>query len=66
MYVCICNKVTDSQIREACSSGAYSIECLQKQLRVATCCGRCQDCARRVLHDAQAELLREGTQSAVA
>jgi len=55
MYVCVCNKVTDGQIRQACEQGAFSMECLKGQLKVATCCGRCQDCARKVLHQAQSE-----------
>jgi len=55
MFVCICNKVTDRQIREACDNGAMSINCLKDRLKVATCCGRCEDCAKRVLRDAQSE-----------
>ena len=51
MYVCVCNRVTDSQIRNACSQGANSMECLQSSLKVATCCGRCEDCARKLLHE---------------
>ena len=58
MFVCVCNKVTDGQIREACENGASSMECLKKQLKVATCCGRCQDCAKRVLRESQAEMYR--------
>ena len=54
MFVCICNKVTDAQIRDACAQGASSIDCLKHQLKVATCCGRCEDCARQILVDAQA------------
>jgi len=49
MYVCICNQVTDSQILDACSEGVTSFESLQNHLKVATCCGRCSDCARRLL-----------------
>lgn len=51
MYICICNSVTDSQIRKACVNGAKSIECLQNKLKVATCCGRCADCAKKLLHE---------------
>ena len=39
----------------ACERGATSIDCLKDQLKVATCCGRCEDCALRVLHEAHAE-----------
>lgn len=54
MFICICNKVTDSQIRDACAQGASSVDCLKNRLKVATCCGRCEDCARGVLEDALA------------
>ncbi len=51
MYVCICHGVTDKQIRAAAGNGANSLESLSAQLRVATCCGRCADCAREILQD---------------
>ena len=49
MYVCICNAVTDRQIRQARDNGACSVEDLGRELKVATCCGRCADCARKIL-----------------
>ncbi len=49
MYVCICNSVTDREIREAAKNGANSLEALSHQLKVATCCGRCSDCALNLL-----------------
>ena len=55
MYVCICNAVTDHQIREARDQGARSIEELGQQLRVATCCGRCADCAQDILSESAHE-----------
>ena len=55
MYVCICNAVTDKQIREAANEGAVSVDDLGKSLKVATCCGRCEDCARKVLNAALCE-----------
>ncbi len=51
MYVCVCNQVTDSQIRHAFSEGVTTFESLQNRLKVATCCGRCSDCAKRVLRE---------------
>lgn len=53
MYVCICNAVTDHQIRQAAADGAHSLACPQSDLGVATQCGRCADCASRVLSDAR-------------
>ncbi len=58
MYVCICNAVTERQIREAAHNGASSVEALQDRLKVATCCGNCRDCARRVLGEALSEVMR--------
>jgi len=53
MIVCVCRRVSDHQIREAVADGAHSLECLQFELGVATQCGRCADCASRVLADAR-------------
>ena len=49
MYVCICNRVTDSQILKAAEQGATALEALSRQLDVATCCGRCAECANTLL-----------------
>ncbi|HEY4068192.1 MAG TPA: (2Fe-2S)-binding protein [Burkholderiaceae bacterium] len=53
MIVCVCRRVSESQIRQAAAAGADSLECLQFDLGVATQCGRCADCATRVLCDAR-------------
>ncbi len=54
MIVCVCRRVSDHQIRQAAADGAHSLECLQIDLGVAMQCGRCADCASRVLCDARA------------
>jgi bacterioferritin-associated ferredoxin len=41
--------VTDREIREAAKNGANTLEALSRQLQVATCCGRCLDCALNLL-----------------
>ena len=51
MYVCVCHRVTDSDILEAASRGVTTLEDLGQQLKVATCCGRCSDCARNLLNE---------------
>lgn len=56
MYVCICNSVTERDIRLAVDNGVRSMEALGDELKVSTCCGRCADCARRILDQALAEL----------
>jgi bacterioferritin-associated ferredoxin len=55
MYVCVCNSVTDRQIREAVERGCDSMAKLRHELKVATCCGKCQPCAHEVLADCLAE-----------
>ncbi len=54
MIVCVCRRVSDHDIRRAASEGAVSLECLKRELGVAMQCGRCADCATRVLSDARA------------
>ena len=60
MIVCVCRRVSDHQIRRAAADGAMTLECLQFELGVATQCGRCADCASRVLCDARAESAPQG------
>ena len=52
MYVCICNAVTDREIRAAAELGARTVDDLRDTLAVATCCRRCEDTARDVLQGA--------------
>lgn len=49
MYVCICCCVTDDQIRREVGNGACSLSELSRRLGVATCCGRCRDCAETLI-----------------
>ena len=49
MYVCICNAITDKQIRAAAEEGATDISCLQAKLGVATGCGSCEEVASEIL-----------------
>ena len=57
MYVCVCNAVTDREIRSAAELGARSLDDLSACLGVATCCRRCTDSASKVLSDALGESL---------
>ena len=52
MYICICNAVTDRQIRAAVAAGATSIDDLSMQLGVGAGCGCCREAAQEVLDDA--------------
>ena len=60
MYVCVCNAVTDRDIRDAAQQGVHTLEALGERLKVATCCGSCADCALAVLHGAVTELQPKG------
>ncbi len=60
MIVCACRRISDHRIRRAAAEDAVSLECLQFELGVATQCGRCADCASRVLCDAHAESATQG------
>ena len=53
MYVCVCNGVTDKQIIKAADGGATTLQDLSDELNVATCCGRCATCAKKVLSEAR-------------
>jgi bacterioferritin-associated ferredoxin len=49
MYVCLCNGISDRQIREVVDRGACSLTEVQSYLPVANCCGRCEDTAQEVI-----------------
>ena len=53
MYVCICNAVTDKQIRKAARAGINSLSELQRELGVATGCGSCGDQAAEILRESR-------------
>ena len=55
MYVCICNAVTERQIRQAVDLGATTFADLREGLAVATDCGKCGGYACDVLNDALAD-----------
>ncbi|MBL8540452.1 MAG: (2Fe-2S)-binding protein [Betaproteobacteria bacterium] len=51
MYVCLCNGVTDHHIATAVADGASSLCDLKARLGIASCCGRCAECAEFVLDE---------------
>lgn len=46
MIVCVCHRVTESQIASHALTGGSSFEELKDELLVATACEACHDCAR--------------------
>lgn len=53
MYVCICNGITDKQIRQAAESGVEDFWELQRRLGVASGCGSCKDMASQILGESR-------------
>ena len=51
MYVCICNAITDKQIRKAAESGVKDLWDLQRKLGVASGCGSCKEAASDILRE---------------
>ncbi len=53
MYICVCNAITDKQIRKAAADGARDIWQLQRELGVATGCGSCKESATEILRESR-------------
>ncbi len=53
MYVCICNAITDKQIRAAAESGVRDLWQLQAELGVASNCGSCKEHASEILRESR-------------
>lgn len=55
MYVCICNGVTDHQIREAVANGCRSVSELTMRTGAGANCGTCLEVAASMLAPAAGE-----------
>jgi bacterioferritin-associated ferredoxin len=53
MYVCVCQAVTERQVREAAQRGVNSVKALKEGLGVAAQCAKCARCAHNILRDSQ-------------
>jgi bacterioferritin-associated ferredoxin len=56
MYVCICNGVTDRQIREAAEAGCASVAELTMRTGAGATCGSCLVLAGEILDEARQRL----------
>jgi bacterioferritin-associated ferredoxin len=56
MYICICQGVTESQIREAIHDGIEDLDALAAELGIGTRCGSCVCAAQSVLEEVHEEL----------
>ena len=57
MYVCICNGITDHQVRDVAAAGCRSVAELTMRTGVGAGCGSCLELAAQLLdeaHSAQA------------
>jgi bacterioferritin-associated ferredoxin len=52
LYICICNAITERQVKESARSGVQSIDELTATLGVGAGCGRCRECAIELLREA--------------
>jgi len=64
MFVCVCNGITERQVREAIDLGATTLQDLTVSLGVASGCGTCAEFTRRMLE--QSRDRREGILSCAA
>ena len=58
MYVCVCNGVTDRDIRRAAEEGCRSMDELTAHTGCGSTCGCCRDYAMEALQQAHAMPLR--------
>jgi bacterioferritin-associated ferredoxin len=59
VYICVCNAVTDGEIRRAVALGARSLRDLKDRLAVATSCGKCASSTHSVLRIQGNQSLRD-------
>ncbi|HET7126846.1 MAG TPA: (2Fe-2S)-binding protein [Lysobacter sp.] len=52
MYVCICNGITDRQVREVAAAGCRSVSELTMRTGVGAGCGSCLELAAQILDEA--------------
>ena len=57
MYVCLCQAVKDSEVRQAVASGVEDVDQLAEALGVGTGCGACRDFAQTLIDEALDESL---------
>lgn len=56
MVVCICNRISDHQIRDAIHEGASGYHDIRTNLGVGNCCGQCAPYAKELVNDTVSQL----------
>jgi bacterioferritin-associated ferredoxin len=59
MYVCLCQGITDAQIRSAVQRGCCSYREVRQCLGVATQCGKCACTAKQVVRETLCEVKKQ-------
>ena len=59
MIVCVCNAISDQEIKDWVELGGSTMSELSDDLGLGTCCGSCRDCASQIV----AESVRASTQA---
>lgn len=49
MLVCVCNYISEQELKDWVDLGGQSLEQVQADLGLGTCCGKCRDCARTMI-----------------
>lgn len=52
MYICICQQVTDHEIKDAICQGACTLSELSSKLGIGLCCGQCQQDTKDIIDEA--------------
>jgi len=66
MIVCVCNNISDREIRQAIELGITTMDELRADLGVATCCGQCASYAEEVLNEHLAAINAQAESPAIA
>ena len=66
MYVCICNPVTENEVRACVSRGACTLPDLQAQVGVALQCGMCASAALAIVEEMAADPVRNARPLSIA
>ena len=53
VYICLCNGVTEQEIRACAEKGAHCLRDLERCLGVGIACGRCKPAAKQVLNESR-------------
>ena len=61
MYICICNAITERDVRECVRKGCCSMDELSVELGVGTGCGRCRPTASEILNESQSQAVAAAT-----